>query len=447
MILTNTLLSIGFSIVSNFANVVPIPPEQLPTRVEDCQQVGVILPPLVWSFDLGLIHKRGTFFHISNGAVFIYRSAGSYAGAQYPEEIPRFTGLASLSTNQVVELATRTVERLVKKGPNPIAGLPPKVFHEGNEEYRGDGKKSEFYGKIPFYTVTWPDRTRMAGFETAALVEIDARNGSITQVQLWDEAFEDQALLQVISNRVYLPDPPKADAGARAPAVLPHLPPPATNEVQRGIESWHWLCRQLSVPLGPATNLAAVNWEWDKTYMYTNQFLPGVPVSFIVRFTNGACFCAVRGAVANILSMGPEPSAVPKGTVKYRWQDLCNGFEQALVEKLGIPRQCFAAYRPIPPTVPHEGSRYHGEAYPPPPEVGRRGYKIVRVEWTDAKEGWPIGGFVPRFHADFDLETGALVHVAIVDPDMVEALGRAQGRVLDYRFLEDTNFLSHGKHR
>jgi hypothetical protein len=402
----------------------------------------LIVPPLSTHFDLGLIHRHGTIFTIRDGAVCYYVSGSSFAGARDPAQIPRFVGLATLTSNQIVEVAARTVEKLVKTGTNPIAGLAPKIFQEGNEKYRVDGTEFEFYGKIPFYIVSWPDPTRMAGFESAANIEIDARNGSVTKVTLWDEAFEDHALLQVISNRVYVPDLPKPSGGASKTPAVRLLPPPTTNDVQRAIESWRWLCRQLRVPLGSATNVAGVDWEWNKTFAYTNEALLGAPVSFVVTFTNGALFCAVRGGVANILTVAPDPAASTEGTIRYKWQDLCENFERTLVEKLGIPRQCFAAYRPIPPTVTHEGSPYHGLAYPPPAEVGSRGYKIARVDWTDPKESWPVGGFIPRFHAIFDLESGALRNVAIVDPQMVEALSRAQGRPLNYRFLEDTNVLS-----
>ena len=61
MILTNALLSIGFSIVSNFTNVVPVPADAVPTSVEDLREFVILCPPYVLvPLQLSLVHRRGT---------------------------------------------------------------------------------------------------------------------------------------------------------------------------------------------------------------------------------------------------------------------------------------------------------------------------------------------------------------------------------------------------
>src|SRR5271157_5827328 len=112
MVLTNALLSIGFSLIANFTNVVPVPADSVPVRAEDLRQfvVGTYRSPV----DLHVVHRRGTIFGIRDGVVYLFEDPGSFSAAQDPAMLPRFTGVAALNSNQIAALATRTVERLVK---------------------------------------------------------------------------------------------------------------------------------------------------------------------------------------------------------------------------------------------------------------------------------------------------------------------------------------------
>src|SRR6266516_4568875 len=69
MIDTNALLSIGFSIVAGFSNVVQIPHGAVPTKPEDLRRLVMGGPPPVPAINLHLVDRRGTQFSIRNGSV------------------------------------------------------------------------------------------------------------------------------------------------------------------------------------------------------------------------------------------------------------------------------------------------------------------------------------------------------------------------------------------
>jgi hypothetical protein len=401
MVLTNALLSIGFSLVSNFANVVEMPAEVLPRRVEELREyfIGDPHSPI----DLYLVHRGGTMFGIRDGAVTMFESPGSYIKLQDPSRVPEFFGEPTLSSNQVLELATKTIEKLVRT-TNPIANIKPLV----ERPKKINGKE------IPFYEISWPKPHYTPGFGYFAGLEIDARNGRITALQLHDPGFCDYEFAQAISNRVYIADAPKTVAKTNAP-FRRVLPCPTTNEVEQAIASWLWLCQKLKIDPGQGTNLAAV--DWDRSLVFTNSWLHGSPVEIAVWFTNGDNFCSVHGVALSHTASDTyfvgwnkrtgEELLIFKGKVKHHWEDLAKNLERVLIEEIKVPKKCFAAY----------ASRASSE----PPEFGTETLKRVRVEWTDRQNRKEFG-----FGAEFDLETGEIKSVGFRDPKILDALGRAQ---------------------
>src|SRR6185295_13042536 len=107
MIATNALLSIGFSIISNFANVVPIPEGYVPQSRSDLQAVVVGSP--YSPTDLYLIHKRGTSFWIRDGVVYRYLHPGSLFELQNSDQLYRYEGTSKLTSNDVIRVATETL--------------------------------------------------------------------------------------------------------------------------------------------------------------------------------------------------------------------------------------------------------------------------------------------------------------------------------------------------
>src|SRR5207249_3458739 len=114
MVDTNALLSMAFAIISSFTNIVEVAREHVPTSAGDLEKcnIGTLYSPV----DLFLMHRSGTCFWIRDGAVQAYESPGSYFRLQDTRKVRSYTGPASLNSNQVVHVATSTIQRLVRNG-------------------------------------------------------------------------------------------------------------------------------------------------------------------------------------------------------------------------------------------------------------------------------------------------------------------------------------------
>src|SRR5689334_8930435 len=117
---TNALLSLTLALLTNFAPVVGIPPSDLPKTAQDLQKCVI---GGTFDTDLHFIDRSGNAFWVSRGTVCRYRTPGSYK--ENTQSNPDFKGEATLDTNEVINLAVRTVDRLCL-GTNPIAGISPK---------------------------------------------------------------------------------------------------------------------------------------------------------------------------------------------------------------------------------------------------------------------------------------------------------------------------------
>jgi len=202
---TNALLSIAFSIVSNFCNVVSVPPEAVPQSTNDLAtySIGRQYFPL----DMYLRHKHGTQFWIRNGAVQIYCYPGNYYSLQDPRLIPNYVGSSTISSNDVFLMATNIVRRLMK-AYDPLTNTLPVL-----------SKAKPYKGKeVPFYRVNWPDPMNPQVLSLAN-VEVDARSQRAVEVSIIGPAFGDEAQVQRIKNLVFA----EPDSYARHLKLLSNL--------------------------------------------------------------------------------------------------------------------------------------------------------------------------------------------------------------------------------
>ena len=91
MIETNALLAICLTLIGDFArDVVPLPPEAVPTTAKDVRRCVVGDPHS--ALDVHVEHTSGTVFGVRDGTVYLFETPGSYTAAQDPRLLPRFIG-------------------------------------------------------------------------------------------------------------------------------------------------------------------------------------------------------------------------------------------------------------------------------------------------------------------------------------------------------------------
>jgi hypothetical protein len=412
MVLTNELLSIGFALVTNFAAVVGTPDSAVPRKAEDLREftAGDPASPV----NLYLAHRTGTMFGIRNGAVTMYEAPGSYRHMQDPGLIPTLLGAPALNSNQVIELATRTVTALVK-GTNPIANVQPAIKPAG---------RTLWGAEVPFYQVMWRKPKHTGGFGYFASVEVDARTGRITSLDLHDPGFYNYDLAREMMAKIYIPPTNRPAPGTTHQRTFAELfPAPSTNEVLEAVVSWRALCAMLGVTAGTNADLGSVN--WDYTCIFTNVFILSETDRVCrVEFNDGIWLASLRGVVfahhaADSYTFGnhwqprtAEQELAFRGKINYRWEDLAQRLQDTLVKKAGVPRECFSRYTPMGP--------------PEKSELGARvSNRYVYISWEQTPDR--------KFHgltAEFDAQTGELKDVGFNDPRILKALARAQGKRL-----------------
>jgi hypothetical protein len=421
MIDTNALLSVGFSLVAAFADVVKIP-DGIPTKAEDLQKYVVSGPPPIPATDLYLVDRRRRQFWIHDGAVYSFSSPGSFKELQNPQALPKFQGTPTLGSNDVLELATTTVRHLAKQG-NPIAGIQPKVIRPGNGS-----------DPIPFYWIRWPN-TNQATFGLAppdvAFIEIDAREGLITFLDLRAKGFHDYGLAAQISNRVHAPDPQPQGPSRWE---LQHRSPlkrvqswSSTNEVIRAIGNWLALCQKLGVDPGSQTNVASV--DWSRTFSYTNNELSRTIPTCQIVFSNGVIFESISGiAFSHFASdscfsgsweyMSVQERQRFKGKILKDWEGLAKDLERVLVHNVGIPKQLMTAYSAGQEIGrPKKGEETIARTVLAWRNWPRNAHRFVAVEETTL-----------ALQAEFDLETGELKWISFHDPHFIGSLRLAQSK-------------------
>jgi hypothetical protein len=417
MVLTNALLAAGLSIVASFTNLVPIPPGEAPARVEELSDYFVGSP--MWPTDLILVHRGRSSFHIQHGVVFFFVSSASYMNHGPETPVSQFDGEPALSARQATDLAEVLIRRLVRRG-DPTGGLSPRVVHL--RSYAGR--------EIPFYRVEWSDPKRQD--RTIATIEIDARSGRVTSLDLADYRFWDLARSWEMKNRFYVPGPPGTPGAAEPTQQAPPnrtTPYLTTNQVVTGMKSWLQLCHALDLSPGCCTNLPAVN--WNCTCLYTGLWISATSIAWVVPFTNGGWFSTVGPvAIAHFASDAcyinewrdkkPEDWFLFEGKITRRWDDLARDLERKLAENLGIP------FKLLKPYKPQLLNKYLDVT------VGGTAVKRVLVEWTNGERrkvenrggaAWVWENDL-GFAAEFDLETGETKSFRLRDPKLIAALAR-----------------------
>ena len=176
MVDTNQLLSIAFTLISNFTNVVEIPTDHVPTRRQDLVKLVVGSP--VSPVDIYMAHRLGDEFWFRDGIVHQYQSPDSFHHRQDITRRAQFLGPATLSTNEVLERATHIMRKLARTGRS-VDSIPPKIDAAWSPD-------------IHFFEISWP--VPNSSFHNGlGSIEIDARTGRTVFVQLWGQEFYDFA--------------------------------------------------------------------------------------------------------------------------------------------------------------------------------------------------------------------------------------------------------------
>jgi hypothetical protein len=407
MLNTNALVGIGLVIVSNFANVVPIDEKAVPRSVADLERVA-IAENYRWDrstlFEIILIGRQGARFGITDGTVTLYRSPDCYWDWGGHGDDERYFGKAALSSEEILSLATKAVRSATPSG-SPVDGVGP-LLNQMGEPSR----------PLPIYQVHWPSTNNFS--KRLAIVEVDARKGFVSYFRLTGRAFIDQAGLQKLRDRVYLPDPAlEPPAMEEEPAA--NLQQPPTNQVVQAITSWLSLCRKLGVDPGPQTNVDLV--DWQRTLSYTNASVSMITPVCVIRFQNGTAFEAIgeaafshysRDACFSVYgSEGPLGDVERfKGRIIKNGQELIQALPRRLITEFGLNPDVMLSAKAIP------------RDFPP---VGSQGLKRVRVNWRT----FPNHKGVVRaeettllFSAELDLETGRLIWISFHDPSLVGAV-------------------------
>lgn len=414
MIETNLLLSAAFSIVASFSNVVSIPHGAVPTSPADLRKYALI----GWSsIDLYLADRRGTEFWVRNGVVYRYSTPGSLYALQNPGALRGFVGPPAISAQQAVELATNTLEKLVRNRQmmtNTRPRLSPAQYFHGQ--------------KMPFYWITWPKTNppERFGYPYYAFVEIDGRKGLITYLDLPDEAFANRPLGDRIQAEVYKPDPlPPVVRGKPRPPKPPCL---STNEAAGLIANWLSFCHRLGIEPGARTSVDSINWEG--TFISTDATLCATSPEVVVRFQNGPCFESIGGTVfahwdADALFgdgyayRSAEQWRHFRGKIILDWHPLAHNLEKVLIQRFGVPESLLGRFSPIPE---HK-----------PPELGTYAIERLLVDWRDFPK---TNGFVSieetksAFEAEFDLQTGRIKCFDVHDRAFFEAMAHSSSKLV-----------------
>src|SRR5690348_3917444 len=135
MIVTNLLIRIGFSLVTNFSDTLNLP--ERPREIEDIQRYLVSSPrsPL----DLYLVARNGDQFRIKDGTVYSFTTTNSFKDRKLTDDYLKFEGKLVLQSNEVVKIASDTIWHLIKDKSLPLKVAPLTVNPKNN------GKPTSFW--------------------------------------------------------------------------------------------------------------------------------------------------------------------------------------------------------------------------------------------------------------------------------------------------------------
>jgi hypothetical protein len=402
MVDTNLLFSIGFSIITNFANVVPLPEQDVPLNAAGLHvyAVGTSHSPT----DFRMATGNGANYEIVDGVVQYFQSPLDYFTEQEPAHITKYLGASALTPEAALQLASNALQRLVKTGIALTNGHP-KVTQAG--DYKGQ--------RIPFFRIEWPRITANMS-SVSAVLDVDGRTGRVVLINLLDLVFLDSQKGQQIRAQAYKPDPVRNRIDSPN-----NLPRPTTNQVEALISSWLTFCEQIGLTPGTATNVSAVAWN-DTRLVNFSAVRSNSPVC-IVRFTNGVSFLArLDGTVfshagmagaRDLFSRGKSSSA--ESSLPAGWEGLARRLETVLIERLGIPQDKLAKYAP---DIRRAGLA-NGDHWLQLPWRSRIKNSRDEPVVTDGTLG---------FDAVFDLQTGALRSIAFHNAELIQAMADARSQ-------------------
>jgi hypothetical protein len=400
LIESNLLVGLALTLVSNFTASVHIPYESVQCRASPTARlrIGSLYSPV----DVFLMYSNGTSFWIRDGAVESFESPRSYFHLQDPTRISTFTGRGLLSSNQVLDLATKTIRGLAH-GNSPIEGVRPKI-ECGFPEPNGD--------EVPFYRITWPTHKHPI-FDTIAQIEVDARDGTIVFLQVLDPSFFDYTFARTMSNCV------KSVSNDRIKERYAGLRP-GTNDVVTVMRNWARFCEQLGFRSYVGKTISDI--DWDRTTLYTD--LSGFDHRIIsqIRFADGTCFESSGNRVRSHFesdscftgAWDDRPRAEWekfKGMVTLDWHPVAKRLERTLAERFGIPENQF--------------DRLHARTFQRVAPVGTEGLVRCVVRWLSQEEEGSISpGLEARgsLAAEFDLHNGELKWIEINDFQLLDLL-------------------------
>jgi hypothetical protein len=400
---TNELLSVAIALISNFTNTVHVPPQSAPVEARDVVKFYVGLPGS--PTDIFVTTAHGDWYGIHKGTVTRFTSVKSFFNHAEKAQWSDFTGEPTLNSNQVVDLATRTIQGLIKRGPS-LTNVSPQM--EQTVHYEGK--------EIGIYELTWPNPERPLG-DKIAEVEIDARTGFVVQVHLWNRRFDDPAMEEKLRDNLLGSE---FSIAPRRPIGIP-FEHPTTNQVSVAIDGWLTFCHALGLDAGNQTNVADIDWE--KTVLCTNRaFSASVPVYRVV-FKNGTLFDSFGEAItchadpdvcfsSGYMEKSPSELGDCFGVVTRDWEELANQVEHSIAGLVNVGGSQLPAYERRPQLASAK--------------MGQRGLARNLILWempSSPPEAMADAPFV--FCAELDLRTGKTKSISFNDPELVKMIGRS----------------------
>ncbi len=185
----------------------------------------------------------------------------------------------------------------------------------------------------------------------------------------------------------------------------------STNQVERLIPKWLEFCKRLDLDPGGQRSIADV--DWKTSFSGASPYLTHPGSLYSVRFKNEVLFQAINDLI--VVHVNPRSSQAIRGrpagyTATNHWQELARGFE-ALLEKAGVPREYLNTLKPV---LPDNNMSTRAGCW---------------IGWYDPVKHEERIRNSPYKHVDevnyavsvaFDMQSGHLVHVSILDLKLAE---------------------------
>jgi hypothetical protein len=396
MIATNALLSAAFSLIAAFTNTINLQ-RDAPTSVDDLQRfvIGGVRRPT----DVYLATKQGAEYWIANGVVYSFACKDSYFRLQDSKLLDRFRGEATANSNEVVQIARNTLQKLARRG-DPLSGCKLWAL-TGNA--------------APFYRLEWaaPPNDR-----SVAAIEIDARTRRVVYLYLRDADFLDPQMELKIRDAVYTDERPQIKPDPNYwPEHGPEAAQPSIEYVKTAIQNAKEFIRRMN--FGPQSQLNFDDVDWSRSALGMYSLMSYDAPNAQIIFKNGACISAINGVVYDFCagdSYGLHALSQTEqrrwtGPVTEKWQDLAQKLEQALTTRFQIPRSEIDNLEINPPLTNN-------------PTLSPEPFLRQGVSWYPRPITWPKP--YPSIMAEFDMTNGLLKHLSLANAGFLTYLAKFQ---------------------